>query len=81
MTSLRSGAEHFPTPRIRFDARAVAIALAAALAVTLTALVIVLATSSGGSEPVRVAPTSGTTPPSPAERDQPPGLDGPGMRP
>jgi hypothetical protein len=83
MTSLRSGAEHFPTPRIRFDARAVAIALAAALAVTLTALVIVLATSSGGAaEPVRVAPTpSGPIPPSAAERDQPLGLNGPGMRP
>jgi hypothetical protein len=81
MTTLRSSAEHL-APRIAVDARAVAIALAAALAVTLTALVLVLATSSsGGTEPVRVAPTSGPLPPSPAERDQPAGLNGPGLRP
>lgn len=80
MTTLRSGAVHVP-PRIHVGARAVAIALAAALAVTLTALVIVLATSSGGTEPVRVAPTSGPTPPSEVERDQPAGLNGPGLRP
>jgi hypothetical protein len=81
MTALRSGAGEIPAPRIRVDARAVAIVLAAALAVTLAALVLVLATSSGGTEPVRVAPTSGPIPPSAAERDQPPGLNGPGMRP
>jgi hypothetical protein len=81
MTTLRGGAEQLPTPRIHVDARAVAIALAAALAVALTALAIVLATSSGGTEPVRVAPTSGPIPPSATERDQPPGLNGPGMRP
>lgn len=81
MTALRGGAEHLSTPRIQIDARAVAVALAAALAVALTALVIVLASSSGGSEPVRVAPTSGPVPPSAAEREQPPGLNGPGMRP
>jgi hypothetical protein len=81
MTTLRSGAEQLPAPRIRVDARAVAIALAAALAIALTALVIVLATSNGSAEPVRVAPTSGPIPPSPAERDQPLGLNGPGLRP
>jgi hypothetical protein len=83
MTTLRSGAEELRTPRIHVDARTVAIALAAALAVALTALVIVLATSSsGGAEPVRVAPTSsGPIPPSAAERDQPAGLNGPGARP
>jgi len=59
----------------------VTIALAAALAVALTALVIVLATSGGGSDPIRIAPTSGPIPPSAAERHQQPGLDGPGMRP
>jgi hypothetical protein len=81
MTTLRSSAEHL-APRLQIDARAVAIALAAALAVTLTALVLVLATSSGGSESVRVAPTSsGPIPPSAAERDQPAGLNGPGMQP
>jgi hypothetical protein len=81
MTTLRSGAEHLPAPGIGLGARSVAIALAAALAITLTALVLVLATSGGGTEPVRVVPTSGPTPPSAAERDQPPGLNGPGMRP
>jgi hypothetical protein len=80
MTTLRSGAP-VPAPRIRLGARSVTIALAVALAITLTALVIVLATSGGGTEPVRVAPTSGPIPPSPAERDQPPGLNGPGLRP
>lgn len=81
MTSLRGGAHRLPSPRMHVHARAVAIALATALAVALTALAIVLATSSGGTEPVRVAPTSGPIPPSSAERDQPPGLNGPGMRP
>lgn len=80
MTTLRGG--ELPAPRIRLGARSVTLALAVALAITLTALVIVLAMSSGGSaEPVRVAPTSGPIPPSAAERNQPPGLNGPGMRP
>jgi hypothetical protein len=78
VTVLRSGAR-LPALGAR-DARAAIVALAAALAVALTALVIVLATSSGGAEPVRVTP-SAPIPPSPAERDQPPGLNGPGMRP
>jgi hypothetical protein len=81
MTALRGGTEHLSTPRIHVHARGVAIALAAALAVAFTALAIVLATSSGGTEPVRVAPTSAPIPPSAAEREQPPGLNGPGMRP
>jgi hypothetical protein len=80
MTALPGGAQQLPASQTHIDARAVA-ALAAALAVALTVLVIVLATSSGGSEPVRVAPTSVPIPPSPAERDQAPGLNGPGMRP
>jgi hypothetical protein len=80
MTTLRRGAQHLPTPHARFDARTVSIALAAALAIALTALVIVLGTSSGGTEPIRVAPTSGPIPPSAAERHQPPGLNGPGMQ-
>jgi hypothetical protein len=81
MTTLRSGAEQLPAPGIRLGLRSVIIALAAALAITLTALVLVLATSGGGTEPIRVAPTSGPIPPSAAERDQAPGLNGPGMRP
>jgi hypothetical protein len=77
MAALRSSTG-LPTYRA-LDARAAAVALTAALAIALTALVIVLATSSGGTEPVRVTPSA--PPPSPAERDQPPGLGGPGMRP
>jgi hypothetical protein len=81
MTTSRGGAHHLPAPGVPHGARAVTIALAAALAIALTALVIVLATSGGGPEPIRVAPTSGPVPPSPAERDHPPGLNGPGPRP
>jgi hypothetical protein len=81
MTTSRGGAHRLPAPGIPLGARSVTIALAAALAITLTALVIVLATSGGGPEPIRVAPTSGPIPPSPAERDQPLGVNGPGMRP
>jgi hypothetical protein len=80
MTALRSGAE-VRAPFIQVHARAVVLALATVLAVTLAALVIAVASSGGGAEPVRVAPTSGPIPPSPAERNQPPGLNGPGMRP
>jgi len=80
MTTLRGSAHHLPAPRARFDARSVVIALAAALAITLTALVIVLATSSGGSEPVQVAPTSSQLP-APEQRHQPLGMNGPGARP
>jgi len=78
---LRGAAQELSVARGRFDARSAAIALAAALAVTLTVLVFVLSASSGGSEPVRVAPSAGAIPPSPAERHQAPGLNGPGMRP
>ena len=81
MTALRGGAQQVPAPRMQVNPHTVTIALAAALAVALTALVIVLATSGGGSDPIRIAPTSGPIPPSAAERHQQPGLDGPGMRP
>jgi hypothetical protein len=77
MPALRSSAGR-PASR-ELDARAAAVALTAALAVALAALVIVLVTSSGGTEPVRVTPSA--LPPSPAERDLPAGLSGPGMRP
>jgi hypothetical protein len=82
MTVFRGGAHELPVPRTTVDARSVAIALAAALAVTLAVLAIVLSTSGGGTDQVRVAPSSsGPIPPSPAERHQQPGLSGPGMRP
>jgi hypothetical protein len=87
MTGLRGGDHHLPASVLRLHAYSIAIALAAALAITLTVLAVVLATAGGGNdatEPVRVAPSassSGTVPPSPAERAQPPGHSGPGMRP
>jgi hypothetical protein len=83
MTGLRGGEHHLPASVLRLHA--VAYALAAALAITLAVLVIVLATSGGGTaatEPVQVAPSSsGTLPPSAAERAQPPEMNHPGMRP
>jgi hypothetical protein len=81
MTTLRGHAERLPASSAASHARGVTVALAVALAMALTALVIVLATSEGNTEPVRVAPNEAPLPPSPAERDQPPGLNGPGMRP
>jgi hypothetical protein len=83
MTGLQGG-DQLSAPVPRLNAHSVAYALAAALAITLAVLVLVLATSGGdtdATEPVRVAPSSGPLPPSAAERAQPPGLNGPGMRP
>jgi hypothetical protein len=85
MTGLRGGDHHLPASVLRLNAHSVAYALAAALAITLAVLVIVLATTGGdtdATEPVTVAPSSsGTLPPSAAERHQSPDLNHPGMRP
>jgi hypothetical protein len=85
MTGLRGGDHHLPASVLRLHAHAVAYALAAALTITLAVLVIVLATTgsgTGATEPVQVAPSSsGTLPPSAAERAQPPQMNHPGMRP
>lgn len=81
MTTVRGRAEQLPASSFASHARALTLALAVALAIALTALVIVLATSEGSTEPVRVTPNEAPLPPSPAERDHPPGLNGPGMRP
>jgi hypothetical protein len=86
MTDLRGGGHHLPASVLRLNAHSVAYALAAALAITLAVLVFVLATTGGSTdatEPVTVAPSSpsGPIPPSAAERAQPPGSSGPGMRP
>ena len=81
MTGLKGGDHYLPASVLRLNAHSVAYALAAALAVTLAVLVIVLATTDT-AEPVTVAPSSsGPVPPSAAERAQPPGSSGPGMRP
>jgi hypothetical protein len=84
MTTLRGGAHEAIPARLRVSTKALTMALIAVLAATVLALAIALAASggsedSGSSEPVRVAPSA--LPPSPVERDQPPGLNGPGMRP
>ena len=85
MTGLKGGDHHLPASVLRLNAHSVAYALAAVLAITLAVLVIVLATTGGSTdatEPVTVAPSSsGPVPPSAAERAQPPGASGPGMRP
>jgi hypothetical protein len=81
MTAFRGGAHELPAPRVTIDPRWVAVALAAALAVALVALVLLLGNSGGTSDQVRIAPSAGPTPPSPAERHQQPGLNGPGARP
>ena len=81
MTTLRGRAEQLPVSTVASHVHGLTLALAVALAISLTALAIVLATAHEGSEPVRVAPNEAPLPPSPAERDQPPGVNGPGMRP
>ena len=67
MTGLRGGDHHLRAPGVRVRPHSVAYALAAALAVGLAVLVLVLATTTGGSsgntDPVRVAPSSGPAPP------------------
>jgi cytochrome b561 len=68
-----------PVPEARFLPNARHLVLVVVMAAVL-ALGIVLASTGGDSDPVRVVP-SAPLPPSPAERDQPPGQWGPGMRP
>jgi hypothetical protein len=83
MSSLRGGVPATLTTRVQLSSRTITTVLIAALAAAVLALSIALAVSTGGSQdgaPVRVAPAP-NLPPSPAERDQPPGLLGPGMNP
>ena len=70
---------------MRLTVRPLMLALVALLVAAVLALAIVLAASGGGDQAgaaksVRVTP-SAPLPPSAAERHQPPGLNGPGMRP
>jgi hypothetical protein len=83
MSSLRGGVPATLTTRVQLSSRTITTVLIAVLAAAVLALSIALAASTGGSQdatPVRVAP-SPNLPPSPAERDRPPGLLGPGMNP
>ena len=87
MTTFKGSAQHaLATPR-QITVRPITLALVALLVAAALALAIALAASSGPgsdqagpSNSVRVTP-SAPIPPSPAERDQPAGLNGPGMRP
>jgi hypothetical protein len=87
MTSLKGSAGHPLTTPVRLTVRPISLALAALLIAAVLALAIALAASSGAgpgqagpSNSVRVTP-SAPIPPSPTQRTQPPGLNGPGMRP
>jgi hypothetical protein len=85
MSGLRGDAHNALATPIRVSARPIALALVGLLVAAILAATIVLATSGGGDQAdatksVRVTP-SAPIPPSPAERNQPPGLNGPGMRP
>jgi hypothetical protein len=84
MSGLRGDAHNVAT-RMRVTARPIILALVGLFVAATLAAAIVLATGSGGDQAgatksVRVTP-SAPIPPSPAERNQPPGLNGPGMRP
>ena len=87
MSTLRGSAHHaLATPR-QLTVRPITLALVALLVAGALALAIALA-ASGGAGPDQAGPSSSVrvTPsvpiaPSPAERDQPAGLNGPGMRP
>jgi hypothetical protein len=85
MTSLRSSAHHTLATPVRLTLRPITLALVALLITAILAVAIVLAANGGGDQAgatksVRVAP-SAPIPPSAAERHQPSGLNGPGMRP
>ena len=85
MTTLRASAQHaLATPR-QLTVRPITMLLVALLIAAALALAVALAASGGDNQAgvtksIRVAP-SAPTPPSAAQRAQPPGLNGPGMRP
>ena len=86
MSTIKSTAQNALAP-VQLRVRPITVALAGLLTVALIAIAIVLAANAGSSDEqsgfsksVRVTP-SAPTPPSPAERHQEPGLNGPGMRP
>jgi hypothetical protein len=83
MTTLSRGATAAPVPSTSTAVRNLTVALVALLIATVVVLALALASSGGGSSDqassIKVAPS--IIPPSPAERGQPAGLNGPGMRP
>ena len=83
MATLRGTAHRTLGTPIQIAVRPITLALAALLVAAALALAIALAGNAsngdGFTKSVRVAP-SAPIPPSPTERDHPPGLNGPGMR-
>jgi hypothetical protein len=84
MTTLSRSAGVTPAPS-RHAVRYLTTALVALLIATVLVLALALASSESGSSnegsSIRVAPATQSAPPSAAERNQPEGLNGPGMRP
>lgn len=86
MTTLSRSAGVTPAPS-RHTVRYLTVALVTLLIATVLVLALALASSESGSDSqgssIRVAPSesSAPLPPSAAERNQPAGLNGPGMRP
>ena len=87
MTSLKGSAGHTLVTPVRLTVRPITLALVTLLVAAALAVAIALAASGGAghgqagpSSPVRVTP-SAPIPPSSAQRNQPPGVNGPGMRP
>jgi len=85
MSGLRGSAHHTLATPVRLTVRPMTLALVALLVTAVLAVAFVLAASGGGDQAgatksVRVTP-SAPIPPSAAQRDQPPGVNGPGARP
>ena len=86
MATTRGNVHHALTRPVQLTARPITLALLALLAAFAVTLTIALAASGGSgndqagyTKSVRVAPSAHI--PSPADRNQDPGLNGPGMRP
>jgi hypothetical protein len=86
MSTVRGTAHRTLATPVQLTVRPITLALAALLVMAVLALTIALAGNAGNGDEagvtksVRVTP-SAPIPPSPAERHEQPGLNGPGMRP
>jgi hypothetical protein len=85
MTTTRGNVQDALATPVQLRVRPITLALIALLTVAVVTLALALAASGGGSESgftksVRVAPAAQNVP-SNADRNQQPGLNGPGMRP
>jgi hypothetical protein len=87
MASIRGSMDHRLVTPVTLRVRPVTLAVGAMLVAALVVVAIAIAVSGGGTDgssgftkSVRVAP-AGQSVPTPDERNQQPGLNGPGMRP